>query len=576
MASAQPVWSRVDEAQHADYVAHLARGEWPVEGRTRITAATLAVMERTSTYRWQLPGREPDPPERSVSDFTAPPPVHGEARRTWFARHLWTYSYEAAQPPLFYLLAVPAWWFGEAAGGPLGAVYAVRLFDALLVALLAPLAAAASLLVTPSRGRALASAAVAGLVPGMLLNGTAITNDTLAAVLGGGLVVTALAGVRRGWSTRLAVLAGALLGAAVLAKLTAAALVVGLGVAFLWPWLARRAGLIEALRPGVLAAFTAVALVAPWIAVNLVIYHHPGATAEADRLLGSVFGPPHVTLREVAASFKNGFATFWSGEPWETLPINRPLTALGLAWTLLSAVGVQRMIRAPGSRAAMTVVFSIAVGTGVWAFTAMLLSHIGGFMPGRYAYPALVAVAVVLVHGGAAALSGGRLRVLAAAGLAAYIAVAGLDVAGFAAGFTGAARPSPVAAPGSGAGTSLDVRATMGPVVLTADQVVREPAGRRVLVHLRVANQAATEMHWWPVAVVIGPEGREQPLTSNYAEGTQMPEVLPAGGSAEGWVVFDTVPDALLASGLKVGFLGVAVDGYRTYGDLVVEVPTVA
>ncbi len=571
MAVVQPVWSRVDEAQHADYIAHLAQGQWPVEGRTRITALTFDVMRETGTYRWHLPGEEPVPPEQSVADFTPPPAVSGVARKEWTARHLWTYSYEAAQPPLFYLLAVPFWVAGKSAGGALGAVYAVRLFDALLVAALAPLAALASLLVSPSGRRAVATAALAALVPGMLLNGTAVTNEALAAVLGGLLTVLALLGVRRGWTLRLAALTGVVLGLAMLAKLTAAGLVIGLGVAFLWPRVAGRASLGECLRPAATAAALALAVLTPWLALNLAVYGHPVPTREVDQLLGSFFGENVITPRLVATSFKNGYATFWSGEPWDSLPIVRPLTALALLWCLAAMVGIQRMLRAPGSRAMTAVVTAISVGTAVWAFVAMLLSHIGGYMPGRYVYPALVAIAVVLVHGGAAAFGPGRLRALAVAGFAGYVAIAGADIAGYAGGLSSVERHPSLVPPAAGREQAVAATGSMGPVTVTFDRVVRDAAQRRIYAHLRVVNGGDSTMEWWPVAVLAYPG---QPvINSDYPEGDRLPEQMPAGTVKEGWVVFDQVPAAALSGSLQLGFLGVASGGYRVYGDVMTAIP---
>ncbi len=571
MAVVQPVWSRVDEAQHADYIAHITQRQWPVEGQTRISALILDVMNQTGTYRWHLPGEEPVPPEQGVGDFTPPPAVSGIALKEWTARHLWTYSYEAAQPPLFYLVAAPFWLAGKSAGGTLGAVYAVRLFNAMLVAALAPLAAIASLLVVANGRRAVATAALAALVPGMLLNGTAVTNETLAAVLGGVLTVLALLGVRGGWSLRLAALVGVVFGLAVLAKLTAAGLVIGLAVAFLWPWVARRTSLVHCLVPAATAAAAALAVFMPWLALNEALYGHPLATREADQLLGSFFGENVLTPRMIAISFKNGYATFWSGEPWDTLPIVRPLTGLALVWCVAAVVGIQRLLRAPGTRALMAVVTAISVGTALWAFTAMLLSHIGGYMPGRYVYPALVAIAVVLVHGGAAAFGSGRLRMLALTGFAAYIAIAAADIAAYAAGLTSVERHSSLVPPASGRQQLVATSSSMGPVTITFDRVVRDAGQKRVFVHLRLVNDGDSTMEWWPVAVAAFPG---QPLmNSDYPEGDPLPQVVAAGAVTEGWVVFDHVPTATLGSSFRVGFLGVSSGGYRVYGDVVATMP---
>ncbi len=568
MAVAQPVWSRVDEAQHVDFVVHLAHGQLPVEGKTRITADTLSIMRRTGIYRWQLPGMDSTPQVSSVEQFAPPPAGASAAARTrWFSRHLYSYSYEAAQPPLFYLVAVPVYAAGDAAGGPLGGVYALRLLNAALLAGLAPLAALASLLVHPSGGRALATAIFPVFLPGLVLNGSAVTNDTLAALLGGVVTVLALLGVRRGWTPRLAALTGAGFGLAVLTKLTAAGLLIGLVAAFLWPLVARRATLVECLRPAVVAATATALLVAPWLALNVAVYGHPLAAREADTLLGAYFGPPSVSVHRVAASFKNGFATFWTGEPWDTMPIVRPLSGLGLLGCLVAVVGIQRIVRMPGSRATAAVVTAIAVGTGVWAFTAMLLSHIGGLLPGRYVYPAVVAIAVVLVQGVAAALAG-RARYAAIAGLAVYLAIAIADLGGYAAGFTAAGHPAPVAAP---AGRPVASTSSVGQVTMSVDRVAAVPAERRLFVHVSVSNRGDSSVEWSPVAMAYFP-GSPGPVSAVYAEGTPQPEILAPGAAVEGWAVFEQVPVDGLSRPFRFGYLGVAAGDYRVYGDLLAPV----
>jgi len=103
----------------------------------------------------------------------------------WIRRHGWQFSYEAFQPPLYYLTALPAWLAGRAVGGPIGAVYAVRIFDAVLAALLAPMAMLIALRIWPARNAAgWSAAALTALLPGVALNLTSVTNDVLVSVLG--------------------------------------------------------------------------------------------------------------------------------------------------------------------------------------------------------------------------------------------------------------------------------------------------------------------------------------------------------------------------------------------------------
>src|SRR5947209_7170292 len=126
VAAGQPIWSRVDEAQHWDFIAQLAHGNYPVEGRTLIRQETLGLMALALARR------------------------------------------------LFPADRVTGW---------------------LSVTMLA-------------------------ILPGVLLNGTQVTNDTLATVLGAATLLAAVTGRREGWPVRWQLLAGALFGAAMLTKLT--------------------------------------------------------------------------------------------------------------------------------------------------------------------------------------------------------------------------------------------------------------------------------------------------------------------------------------------------------------------
>src|SRR5437588_1524406 len=121
VAAGQPIWSRVDEAQHWDFIAQLAHGAYPVEGRTMIRPETLDLMAETGIYRWNVPGQWPTPTIRSTAGFTTVPPyLKGYSHRLWIVRHIWQFSYEAGQPPLFYLVGLPFWLAGNALAGAQG------------------------------------------------------------------------------------------------------------------------------------------------------------------------------------------------------------------------------------------------------------------------------------------------------------------------------------------------------------------------------------------------------------------------------------------------------------------------
>ena len=209
MAIGQPVWSRVDEAAHYDVIAQYAAGVYPHDSVTTIRPETLEVMQRTGVYGFVVDNsyQHPDP------GFQAMPSGLTDAQHVlWIRRHGWQYSYEAFQPPLYYALALPAWEVGDALGGALGALYAVRIFGALLAALLAPLAMLIALRLSPATpGAGWGAAVLTAAMPGVDANLTSVTNDVLVAVLGAVALVVAIGGRP---TLRRAALLGLLLGAA--------------------------------------------------------------------------------------------------------------------------------------------------------------------------------------------------------------------------------------------------------------------------------------------------------------------------------------------------------------------------
>src|SRR5256885_1642992 len=137
MAVTQPLWSLVDEAQHADFIIQLSHGVYPAADRTLISAETLHVTESTGVFRAFYPaGSYPTP---DLSDVGLPPPgMSVRANAAWMRRHMWQLSHESVQTPIYYVVMVPVWWAADRLGGPFAAIYALRIINTLIVATLAP------------------------------------------------------------------------------------------------------------------------------------------------------------------------------------------------------------------------------------------------------------------------------------------------------------------------------------------------------------------------------------------------------------------------------------------------------
>src|SRR5947209_464085 len=69
LALTQPMWSRVDEAQQADFVSQLAHGVYPVEAQTTLQPEIAALTRRTGIYRWDRDGQPFVPTEAAATTF---------------------------------------------------------------------------------------------------------------------------------------------------------------------------------------------------------------------------------------------------------------------------------------------------------------------------------------------------------------------------------------------------------------------------------------------------------------------------------------------------------------------------
>jgi 4-amino-4-deoxy-L-arabinose transferase-like glycosyltransferase len=380
MAAFQPLWSRVDETQHADVLAQYSHGVFPVEGVTVLQPEIVDIDEATGVYRWYPAGTGPTPVENDPQAFVRPPASAGPtAQQAWTARHLWGFSYEAMQPPLYYVLAEPDWLLGGRVGGTLGAIYAARLFSALIAACLAPLAYLIALTIRPAAQRMpLLAAGIAALLPGYVLNTTQITNDGLAAVLGAGLTLVAVKGARDGWTRRLAVVCGVLCGAAALTKLTAVGLMPLVAIAFLWPG---PQPLRSRIANGAIAAAVSALVVSPWLIFNLHTYAQLLPSRATRAMLGAAFGPPTVNAGYVIGSAKNAVGEFVAGEPYGVIPFTKQLHWLEGVFAVLAAIGLWR------GRSRLRLEYLLVLGVTAdfaWVLVTPYLSGVGGLMPGRY------------------------------------------------------------------------------------------------------------------------------------------------------------------------------------------------
>jgi len=552
MALAQPVWSRVDEAAHYDVIAQYAAGIYPRDAQTTIRPETLDVMRRAGVYGFVVDNTyvHPDTGFQSM-----PEGLSDSEHVLWIRRHGYQYSYEAFQPPLYYAVALPAWLAGNALGGPVGALYAVRIFDALLAALLAPLSLFIALRLWPAnRIAALAAALVTGVLPGVALNLTSVTNDVLVAVLGGACVLVAVSG---SWTWRRVILLGLVFGAALLTKTTAAGLAPALAVALL------QRGRGGGLRPLLGVGSVAAALVASWIASNLAIYGELITTRE--QLAMAAFPARTASLDFWSVSTLHSFVTFWTGDPFLSVPGSVPLAFLAAFIAALALAGMVRMARRPGlevSRPVLLIVAVAAAGAALVSVTSPVLAAFNA--PGRLAYVGLCAAVALVAAGLWVELPSPRLR-WATIGVFTGLSLAGLALS--------AIPPSPLPAgagsPAIKARVAVQAGAAFGRFYVLVESCAVDTSGDQ-WVEVRFQNAGPDAVEWSQTVEV---RDRGMPVArSDYARSTPFPMAFAPGRSYSGWLWLGPETRLHGLAGSSLHLAGLATDGYRTIGDLDVPV----
>ena len=195
-------------------------------------------------------------------------------------------NFEAHQPPLAYIVALPAYLAAGGRGAEDGgrpARYAVRGVSLLLGAVVVLLVFQGMRLWLPANlAAALGAAAVAAFVPMRLAVASSFSNDPLTEVIFCAVLLLLGLGLRDGFDRRRCLLVGALLGAGLLTKTTCALLLPVALLAVFLEWRRHRTRGREYALNALLLAGVALALGGPWLVRNKVFY--------GDFLAMGVFG----------------------------------------------------------------------------------------------------------------------------------------------------------------------------------------------------------------------------------------------------------------------------------------------
>ena len=293
-------WS-VDESAHYDYVEYVAReGRLPVLGRDLTHDDVLALSQ----------GRYPQP-------TTLDPRTLG----------VFGQSYEAFQPPLYYLAVAPFWFVTRDAGQRYKVLRLVGV--GFLLATVLVLLVLCRLLVGARWPMALGFGLLVLLAPGVLLRSATIGNAALEPLVATTFIVLCVLAWRR-LSYRWLVLAAVGLGLCLLTRLVLGYLVpvfVGVAVAVWW-----RRGRRSTELPGVVGAgLIPLAMLAPWLIFNRVHYQSWTASELARRMQQPIINPRHVdytllsTLKEIPT-----MTDFGIPQEWRRLVLDRPW----IGWSL--------------------------------------------------------------------------------------------------------------------------------------------------------------------------------------------------------------------------------------------------
>ncbi|WP_084040039.1 glycosyltransferase 87 family protein [Demequina sp. NBRC 110053] len=304
-------------------------------------------------------------------------------------------SYEAQMGPVAYVLyAVVAAPF-HLGGSDEAAFYAARALGAVqLVALAVAIGMVARRLLPASPSVAMVVTAAVGLNPMLLAVSTSVQNDTLALLLGTSALLVVV--TDSPLTMRRSLIGGALVGLAVLTKLTAWPFAVAIAAWLLWR---RRA------RDLVVVVSTAALVAGWWFVRNAVLYGDPTGRSAVE---AAGYDFPPRGAGDMASVAQSAIADLWLPTEYVRNSVQSPplVDALVIGITVVALAGIAALWWIPRvaharrgrdrARLALVVLAVALLAVGAWLATVTMVQAVSF----RAAYGALV-----LVYGGFAALA---------------------------------------------------------------------------------------------------------------------------------------------------------------------------
>ncbi|MDX6220618.1 MAG: hypothetical protein QOJ48_2299 [Frankiales bacterium] len=397
-----PPYTGFDEPAHVDMVVHVAEGDtWPWPGPGELPLSTGVARSSNPVYFGPLKSRPyTNDPYPDRGDRKSLAQLGGMAPATSnFPNQM------VQHPPAYYALgalvlkAVP--------GNPLDLPYdrVVQVLRLLSIALMLPLPvlawAAAERLFGRTAG--ITAAALSLGVPGVARVGSAVDNDSLLILAVAGMTVALTRVMTGDLSRRTSLAAGALFGLALLTKGFALALPPFVVAAYL----TQRRGWRLPWRRLALALGTAALLGGPWYLMNLVRFGtlQPDGLGKAASALFRGPATPGVTRPLgifVRAFNMNINRRFWGAIGMTDAPSLATSACYALSVVVL-ALALVALLRRRECRPQLAVLLlATPLLLVIVVYGSLKAYRYNGHLPGvqgRYLYPSLVAVAVVVAVG---------------------------------------------------------------------------------------------------------------------------------------------------------------------------------
>jgi 4-amino-4-deoxy-L-arabinose transferase-like glycosyltransferase len=249
-------------------------------------------------------------------------------------------TYEAQMGPVYYSLAAMVAWPVEQLAGTEAAFYAVRSIGVVLVVLTIYLTYVLGLMVFPTRRLESAIAATfAGVLPPMFAVGASVQNDQMTLVLATLAAIVAIRALDPDSSLRMWALAGALIGLAVLSRVSAVVVLVTLVLVVVCAPTRRRAQL----RGLGVAIVCFVVVCGWWVLRNQLLYGDLSGRGGLERV-GLSFPPIPFGLRSLFSWLRDWVATMWMPTQYYRNDFSAPraLQVVIAVWTVVLLLLVAR------------------------------------------------------------------------------------------------------------------------------------------------------------------------------------------------------------------------------------------